>query len=339
MIKKITALSLLILISALPLAAKGNVPDDPYTDGASLAEPGIYAKINTEKGPMIFSLDYKDVPLTVLNFINVAGKGFYNNQTFYREIENYALFAGDPEEKGISDMGYNYPMEENGTMSHDGRGVLSMDGVSGMSNGSRFFISLSSDPVLDGKYTAFGRLVEGNAVLAKMKRGMKIESVEIIRTGSDAEAFDTGEEEFARLSKAAMDLQLESFRADNPQVVAAIENLGEGIQKSLTGIYYKIGRQGNGTKPAAGDTVSVHYTALLVDGTVFDSSVSRGTPFEFQVGTQSVIPGWDESILSMSVGEQRVVIIPPNLGYGNVKTGPIPANSWLMFQIELLGIK
>lgn len=339
MIKKMTTLVSLLIFSTAILAAGGQSPADAYKDGLSLDNPGIYAKFETDKGTMIFALDYETAPLTVLNFVTVAEEGFYSGLEFYRDVENYALFSGDPSNDGSSDKGYNFPVEMDAELKHDATGILSMDAISSMSSSSRFFITRTADPVLDGKYTAFGQLLEGNAVLAKLKRGNTISSVEIVRTGSRAEAFGREENLFSRLSKVAMDRQLETFKKDNPQVVAAIDSLGEGVQKSLTGIYYIISQEGNAISPGPGDTVSVHYTAMLIDGTVFDSSVARGTPFEFSVGTQSVIAGWDESLMSMSEGEQRTVIIPPNLAYGDVQAGPIAPNSWLLFQIELIEIK
>jgi peptidylprolyl isomerase len=82
----------------------------------------------------------------------------------------------------------------------------------------------------------------------------------------------------------------------------------------------------------------VHYIGRLADGTVFDSSISRGQPFEFTLGVGQVIAGWDEGLATMKVGGWRKLVIPPNLGYGNVATGNIPANSTLYFDVELLAI-
>lgn len=336
--KIIAAFSVLILTSVL-LSAKGQGPEDLYKNGESLSNPGIYAKMDTSKGQIIFQIDYANTPLAAINFINLVEEDFYNGLMFYRSIEKYALFSGDPQNNGSSDAGYNFPVEYNSAISYDTSGILSMDAVSGVSSSSRFFITRTADPVLGEKYTAFGTLVEGNAVLNKLKRNDSLNFIEIIRTGNDAAAFKTDEKEFSRLSKIAMDKQLESFAKNNPEVVKAVESLGEGVQKSLTGIYYKITREGNGVSPEAGDEVSVHYEAKLIDGTVFDSSIAKGAPFEFVVGINSVISGWDESVMAMSIGENRTVIIPPNLAYGDVQAGPIPPGSWLLFDIEFLGIK
>jgi len=339
MIKRISAVLTLLLISSTLLSAKGQSPDEMNKDGESLNNPGIYAKINTDKGTMIFDLDYKSAPLAVLNFINVAEEGFYNDMIFYRDIANYAIFSGDPTEDGSGDNGYNFPVEMDSKLTFDGPGILTMDSLSGMSSGSRFFITKTTDPILNEKYAAFGQLLEGAKVLSKLKRGNMIMTVDIVRTGSEAQAFNTDKATFYSLSKEALDRQLEAFKLENPAVVAAIDSLGVEVHKTLTGIYYSISREGNGISPQRGDTVSVQYTGMMIDGTVFDSSVSRGKPFEFAVGTQSVIAGWDETLLSMSVGEERSVIIPPNLAYGDIQVGPIAPNSWLIFQVELLEIK
>jgi FKBP-type peptidyl-prolyl cis-trans isomerase len=96
---------------------------------------------------------------------------------------------------------------------------------------------------------------------------------------------------------------------------------------------------GTGAEAKSGDTVSVHYVGTLTDGTKFDSSVDRGTPFEFTIGQNSVIQGWEQGIPGMKVGGKRILTIPPSLGYGEQATGSIPANSTLIFEVELLGIK
>jgi FKBP-type peptidyl-prolyl cis-trans isomerase len=96
---------------------------------------------------------------------------------------------------------------------------------------------------------------------------------------------------------------------------------------------------GEGAEVQSGDTVSVHYVGTLQDGTEFDNSNKRGTPFEFTVGGGQVIKGWEEGLVGMKVGGQRILVIPPEKAYGANGIGPIPGNATLVFAIELLEIK
>jgi FKBP-type peptidyl-prolyl cis-trans isomerase FkpA len=97
--------------------------------------------------------------------------------------------------------------------------------------------------------------------------------------------------------------------------------------------------EGNGASPKTGDQVHVHYTGLLPNGTKFDSSVDRGQPFTFVLGVGQVIGGWDQGVAQLKVGDKAKLTIPPHLGYGaRGVPGIIPANSTLIFEVELLGI-
>ena len=96
---------------------------------------------------------------------------------------------------------------------------------------------------------------------------------------------------------------------------------------------------GEGQEVEKFNIVTVNYTGLLEDGTKFDSSLNPGrTPFRFTVGAGQVIKGWDEGLIGMKVGGKRKLTIPPELGYGSRDNGPIPANSTLIFEIDLLGL-
>ncbi|GAB55385.1 FKBP-type peptidyl-prolyl cis-trans isomerase FkpA [Glaciecola punicea ACAM 611] len=110
----------------------------------------------------------------------------------------------------------------------------------------------------------------------------------------------------------------------------------EEVVTTDSGLQYEVLTEAEGANPKAGDTVRVHYHGTLVDGTVFDSSVNRGEPAEFPLNR--VIPGWTEGVQLMEVGSKYRFYIPSELAYGQRATGAIPANSTLIFDVELLAI-
>ena len=126
------------------------------------------------------------------------------------------------------------------------------------------------------------------------------------------------------------------------------KNQVKGKNKVVTtksGLQYEDIKVGTGASPKVGDMVKVHYVGTLEDGSKFDSSRDRGTPFKFRLGVGQVIPGWDEGVATMKIGGQRKLVVPGKLGYGprgiqDRRTGQyvIPPNATLVFDVELLGI-
>ncbi len=111
------------------------------------------------------------------------------------------------------------------------------------------------------------------------------------------------------------------------------------VVTTASGLQYVVLNEGTGATPKTGQTVVVHYTGTLEDGTKFDSSRDRGQPFSFKLGVGQVIKGWDEGLSTMKVGDRRQLTIPPELGYGaRGAGGTIPPNATLIFDVELLKI-
>jgi len=109
---------------------------------------------------------------------------------------------------------------------------------------------------------------------------------------------------------------------------------------TASGLKYEDETLGSGTEAKAGNTVDVHYTGWLTDGTKFDSSRDRGKPFSFKLGAGQVIKGWDEGVAGMKIGGKRKLVIPAALGYGKRGSpGAIPPDAELTFDVELLKVK
>ena len=338
-----TLMGVILILSAVQTIDAQNLGD------------GLFARIATNRGVIIVRLEYQRAPLTVTNFVALAegrmdaarGKGYYDGLTFHRVIsiangdnQDFMIQGGCPLGNGRGGPGYSFPDEFDSALKHDRPGVLSMANAGPGTNGSQFFITIAPTPHLDGRHTIFGYVVQGQDIVNNTRQGDRIQTITIIRNGAEATAFRADQESFDRLlgqAGSANERRLQSQRqADIAKISADYPN----TQITPSGIRYIILKEGSGGKPARGRNVSVHYSGRLLNGTVFDDSSLRGQPLEFQAGTGRVIPGWDETVMDMRVGEKRLVIIPPELAYGDREvSGVIPANSFLIFEMELVSIR
>lgn len=320
-------------------------------------ENGLYAEFKTNKGTFLTELYYKATPMTVANFVSLAegtnenvdttykGKKYFNGLTFHRVVKDFMIQGGDPQGTGQGGPGYKFPDEFNDTLVHDSKGILSMANAGPGTNGSQFFVTLKPTPFLNNKHSVFGKVVKGQEVVdsigsvevaqrSKPVEEVIINEVNIIRKGDEAQSFDA-----PMVFKQELDKVEEEKTAKEAAMKKELENLSEGYEKTESGLRYKMVETNvDGESPARGQTVEVHYTGTLADGTKFDSSYDRGEPIQFPIGTGKVIPGWDEGIMLLKTGEKARFVIPPHLGYGERGVGPIPANSILIFDVELVSV-
>ena len=310
--------------------------------------PGVYAVITTAKGDIVLYLEYQKTPLTVTSFVGLAegtlnkahpGQPFYDGLTFHRVVPNFMIQGGDPAGNGTGGPGYEFANEIVPSLKFDAPGILGMANAGPDTNGSQFFITHVATPFLDGQYTVFGHVVAGQKVVDSIVQGDKIEKITIVREGADAQKFHPTQASFDALEKTISDKNAQAAKAEADAEMTVIDKLSKGATVTPSGLRYFIVRHGTGPKPTKGQTVIANYEGRLPNGQVFDSSYKRGQPIEFPVGEGRVIPGWDEALMDMRVGEKRTLIIPPALGYGSRGVGPIPPNSWLIFDVELVGLK
>jgi len=313
-------------------------------------DDGLYAKIITAKGEILLKLEFEKTPLTVTNFVGLAegtkefndSKGrtsgrYYDGLTFHRVIDNFMIQGGCPLGTGTGGPGYDFPDEFDPSLKHDRPGILSMANAGPGTNGSQFFITHVPTPWLDNKHSVFGHVVEGQDVVNAIKKGDIITRVEIIRVGDRAKAFKADQESFDRLLNELDKQKATREEEQRSKETAIIKEKWPNVQTTDSGLMYEVVAKGSGDrKPSPGETVSAHYTGMFLDGSKFDSSVDRGEPIRFPVGTGRVIKGWDEALLDMTRGEKRILIIPPQLAYGARGRGPIPPNSTLVFEVELV---
>ena len=122
-------------------------------------------------------------------------------------------------------------------------------------------------------------------------------------------------------------------------LIVGVSYYSKNINTSMTELQIIDIVVGSGKEAVAGSRVTVHYVGTFLDGAKFDSSVDRGTPFVFNLGAGEVIKGWDEGVAGMKEGGKRKLVIPPDLAYGASGVGPIPPNSTLQFEVELLKVE
>ena len=318
---------------------------------------GVFAVLKTEKGEIVLNLFYKETPLTVTNFVGLAegkldaakGKPFYNGLKFHRVISDFMIQGGDPQGNGTGGPGYKFSDEFVDGFIFDKPGKLAMANSGQDTNGSQFFITHVPTDWLNYKHTIFGEVLEGQDVVNAVSQGDTIISIEIIRQGSDAENFKATQADFDKLN-AEGKKKAEKFRADQKkreqeEAKKALQKVIKDCKETSNGIYYQVLKEGKGKAVGAGKNVTVEYKGYLVDGTIFDASKEfhpRGhEPLDFKTASGQMIPGFDQMVMEMKIGETRKMVIPPELAYGDygIPQAGIPGGAYICFDVTLIKAK
>jgi len=309
-------------------------------------QDGIYAKFNTSKGAITVKLTHDKTPGTVGNLVALAegslennvkpqGTPYYDGLKFHRVIPDFMIQGGCPLGTGTGDGGYKFDDEFHPDLTHNGPGILSMANAGPGTNGTQFFITHIATPWLDNKHTVFGHVVEGQDVVDEIAQGDTLDTLEILRVGAAAEAWNAVEA--FRTFEGSREKRLAEAKAAQTD---ALDQVSAGFSETASGLRYQIIQKGTGAKAEKGQQVSVHYQGALIDGTVFDSSYKRKEPIEFQLGIGQVISGWDEGLQLLHVGDKARFVIPSDLAYGSAGAGGvIPPDAILVFDVELVGAK
>jgi len=348
-------LFLFALISIQAFAQKNNLTD------------GLYANFVTQKGTITTQLYYNETPLTVANFVALAegnhpqvkaeykGKPYYNGLKFHRVIADFMIQGGDPKGDGSGEPGYLFPDEIVPTLKHDGPGVLSMANRGPNTNGSQFFITHVATPHLDGGYTIFGKVVTGQDVVDAIQQNDVIEKVEIVRVGKEAKKFDAPKTFTSSIEKIKKEEELKKQQAETLKTeTKKMFDTYEAQAASLpSGVKVYVAEKGAGIKPKEGENVSFDYAGYLADGTLFDTGIEtlaekhgilnpqrKNTnayqPLNYTFGEKgNFIQGMTEGLLQLNKGDKAYIFIPYQLGYGERAMGPIPANSNLVFYVDV----
>ena len=335
---------------------------------ADLMHPRV--KMATSVGDIVLELNAEKAPITVDNFLHYAESKYYDGTIFHRVMSNFMIQGGGfTVEMDKKTEGLLPPIKnewKNGLKNE--RGTISMARTQAPNSAtSQFFINVVDNGGLDqprggAAYCVFGKVVEGLDVVDKIKdtevgehpklkmgkvvptEPIVIKSVTLLDGVEFTQAYEackSAKEEWAKMQE-----KLKTKAEDEKKVLAQsfsdllakkVDEHGNELQVTESGLMYVVLRAGEGESPAATDTVLAHYTGWLLNGSKFDSSVDRGKPSSFPLN--KVIKGWTEGVAMMKVGGKWRFIIPPEMAYGERGRPGIPPNSTLVFDVELLEIK
>jgi cyclophilin family peptidyl-prolyl cis-trans isomerase/FKBP-type peptidyl-prolyl cis-trans isomerase len=343
-------------------------PQPPALPDAPTLTPR--ARVDTNLGSFVIRLEGEKAPGTVTNFVQYVQDGFYAGTVFHRVISDFMIQGGgmnrDLNEKSA---GLRPPIKNewrNGL--RNDRGAVAMARIGNQPHSARasFFVNVVNNEFLnrptDGAaYCVFGHVVEGMDTVDRIRqvpvttdprfvvdRDRPVVPVDpvIIQSVTLLDKFDreTAEKlaaEFeAHLARTEADIKKQLDEQIAKRIAALEEEHGKKFTKSSTGLLSLDVLEGSGPSPALEGRVQVHYVGSFGDGRVFDDSRKNpdleGEPADFPVN--KVIKGWTEGLLTMKAGGRRILVVPPELGFGSSGRVNIPPDSTLFYDVELLAV-
>lgn len=360
--------TVIVLFSACKSSQYSDLGDGIFAD-IKTTKGDIIVKLEHEKTPVTVA-NFVSLAEGTNTFVSddYKDKKYYDGVMFHRVMKDFMIQTGDPTGTGRGNPGYRFKDEFNDSLVHSGPGILSMANGGPKTNGSQFFITLKPTPWLDGVHTVFGEVIEGMAVVDsigtvptsaapqkdKPVTDVVMNTIEIIRNGREAKNFDAVQimsdyfaEEEAEI--AAFEKMKTDFATEIVTQKADAEMLPSGLQVFTL-------KKGEGVSPKVGQKVLVNYAGFLDDGSLFDSNYEEIAmkykvfdekrklgggyePFPMDFSPEArLIPGFLEGLMMMNVGDKLRLFIPPHLGYGPQGSGPIPPDSNLVFDLEIVAI-
>lgn len=347
----------------------------PWSPARAQQPEGVYARIHTTKGLIVARLEPDLTPLAVTNFVGLAegtiendafdaGRPYFDGTAFHRVVAGHVIQGGSPASERARGPGYTFPNEIHAQLNHGRAGMLNMANGGPHTNASQWCITLGDRSYLDGDYIVFGQVVTGLDVVLRIVQGDVVDSVRIVRVGERAQRLRPTTASFRALVSAAEQRVAEHEMRKRAAEQDWIRRAYARISGAPEVVRSAVLREGSGTLAAGGFRVryrgnEVRYTAHMLghtgpplEVTPFASDTSGvpgfGEPqtFTFVPGTTRITAGLDSVLVTMRPGEQRVVVVPPEHGYGRgglyrpeVPGQPrfvISPNTLLVYEVEVL---
>ncbi len=327
-------IALTMAMLASDAAAQTNRPD------------GLYAEIHTVKGKIVAKLEPDMTPLAVANFVGLAegtienaafdpGRPFYDGMVYSRVVPGHVIQGGAARGGRSTGPGYNFPNEIHAALRHDRAGALNFANGGPHTNASQWCIMLGDRSYLDGDYIVFGNVIEGLDVVMRIVLNDGVDSIRILRVGAKAQSYRPTTASFRAMMAAAQQRVVEHDAKKKTALEEWIRRNHPNATGPAGGVLTQRLREGNAAAPTGPLRVlyrgsEIRYLANMLghtgpalEVTPF-TSTENGTPndaatpqtFTFEFGKTAINRTLDSVIAAMKPGERRVVIVPPELGYG-----------------------